>query len=347
MKKQILTILFTAIMTTTVLADNSTILFNNKSIELETPVKIAENRSYVPLREIGETILGANVLWNAANKSAILKKDEITIVVPVGSPTIKVNNTEKNLDYPAFVENGKTYVPVRAIAEGFGYSVGYSYGTISITDKQSMVLPQFSEVKTGETIAVMHTNYGDISFRFFPEYAPKAVENFITHSKNGYYNGVTFHRVINDFMIQGGDPTGTGIGGESIWGTDFEDEITPYLRNFRGALCMANAGYDTNGSQFYIVQNDDLSPFSEKDFDEYLENIKNSIGNDNFSKLWSDSVIQAYRQYGGYPSLDYGYTVFGQVIKGMDVVDSIASVSVSSDDKPVEDVIINGIDIIV
>ena len=104
----------------------------------------------------------------------------------------------------------------------------------------------------GEEIAVMHTNMGDISIRFFPEAAPKAVENFKTHAKNGYYDGLTFHRVIADFMIQGGDPNGTGTGGESIWGGKFEDEFDQKLLNITGALSMANSGPDTNGSQFFI-----------------------------------------------------------------------------------------------
>ena len=104
----------------------------------------------------------------------------------------------------------------------------------------------------GETVAIMHTTMGDISIRLFPELAPKTVENFTTHAKNGYYDGIVFHRVIKDFMIQGGDPTATGCGGESIWGRNFEDEFTPELHNLRGALSMANAGPGTNGSQFFI-----------------------------------------------------------------------------------------------
>ena len=112
----------------------------------------------------------------------------------------------------------------------------------------------FRAVKPGDTLVTMRTNMGNIQFLMFPEAAPKAVENFVTHAKNGYYNGITFHRVIEGFMIQGGDPTGTGAGGESIWGDSFEDEFSPEAHNFRGALSMANAGPGTNGSQFFIVQ---------------------------------------------------------------------------------------------
>ena len=112
---------------------------------------------------------------------------------------------------------------------------------------------QLEQPKVGEEVAIIKTNQGDIKVRLFPEVAPKAVENFKTHAKNGYYDGVGFHRVIKDFMIQGGDPEGTGRGGESIWGTPFEDEFHADFLNIKGALSMANAGPGTNGSQFFIV----------------------------------------------------------------------------------------------
>ena len=108
--------------------------------------------------------------------------------------------------------------------------------------------------------AIIKTNKGDMSFNLMPEVAPKTVENFATHAKNGYYDGLIFHRVIKDFMIQGGDPTGTGMGGESIWGKNFEDEFSIEARNYYGALSMANAGPNTNGSQFFIVQAKNVDP---------------------------------------------------------------------------------------
>ena len=104
-----------------------------------------------------------------------------------------------------------------------------------------MAAIQLSAPQKGDTLAVMHTNMGDIKIKLFPKKAPKTVENFVTHSKNGYYNGLKFHRVINDFMIQGGDPRGNGTGGESIWGGSFSDEFDPELHNLRGALSMAIA----------------------------------------------------------------------------------------------------------
>lgn len=184
----------------------------------------------------------------------------------------------------------------------------------------------------GDTIAIMHIkNYGDIKIKFFKDIAPKAVENFITHSKNGYYNGITFHRVINDFMIQGGDPTATGAGGESIWGKSFEDEFSYELVPYRGALCMANAGSNTNGSQFFIEQ---------AKYDEDMYNTLKQYG-------YPENLLEAYKMYGGSMHLFMKHTVFGQVIEGMDVVDKIAGVEVNANNsKPLTDVIIESIEIV-
>jgi peptidylprolyl isomerase len=100
----------------------------------------------------------------------------------------------------------------------------------------------------------LHTNRGDIALKLYEDKAPKACENFSTHAKNGYYDKVIFHRVIEGFMIQGGDPDGTGRGGKSIWGRTFEDEVGNGLSfNKKGILAMANAGPSTNGSQFFIT----------------------------------------------------------------------------------------------
>lgn len=101
---------------------------------------------------------------------------------------------------------------------------------------------------------ILETNLGRIELELFPEFAPKACENFATHAENGFYNGVIFHRVIKEFMIQGGDPTGTGMGGGSIWEKPFEDECCDELSfDEPGLLAMANAGPCTNGSQFFIT----------------------------------------------------------------------------------------------
>lgn len=185
----------------------------------------------------------------------------------------------------------------------------------------------FRECKAGDQIAIMKTNMGDIEFLLFPEVAPKAVENFTSLAKQGYYNGIIFHRVIKDFMIQGGDPTGTGMGGESVWGKSFEDEFSEEARNFRGALSMANAGPNTNGSQFFIVQ---AGP---ETMDERIFAMLKRQG-----KAFTNDVMEKYMEVGGTPWLDGAHTVFGQAIKGMDVVDRIGNLHVDYSDKPYEEV---------
>ncbi len=187
---------------------------------------------------------------------------------------------------------------------------------------------QLEPIKKGDTVAVLKTNMGEIKFKLFPDLAPKTVENFTTHIKNGYYNGIIFHRVIKDFMIQGGDPTGTGMGGESVFGAPFEDEFTPKLRNYRGALSMANAGPNTNGSQFFIVQCDNVP--------EGLIQQMEDIGGEAFPQ----ECVENYKNLGGTPHLDFRHSVFGQAVSGMDIVDKIANVQTGPADKPVEDVVI-------
>ena len=193
-------------------------------------------------------------------------------------------------------------------------------------------MKQLDKPQKGETMAVMHTSMGDIAIRLFADKAPKTVENFTAHAKNGYYDGLKFHRVINDFMIQGGDPRGNGTGGESIWGGSFADEFDVELHNLRGALSMANAGPNTNGSQFFIVQAKTTDP----GLIAQMKNIPDSFPAD---------TVAAYEQVGGTPHLDFRHTVFGQVYDGMDVVDAIAAVETDVNDAPLEDVIITSIDV--
>ncbi len=241
-------------------------------------------------------------------------------------------------------------------------------------------LPQFDDEKIINV--VLYTSMGDIQLELFPDVAPKAVENFLTHAKDGYYDGLTFHRVMNDFMIQGGDPLGTGTGGESIWQTPFEDEFDLSLRNFNGALAMANSGADTNGSQFFIVQNN--SPISDadiegiytsaysaflidaalkrveekqqelsaEDFELYFEAEEEKLSADMEKGVPQDfkdamePIIEQYQSVGGTPWLDDVHTVFGQVVEGMDVVNAIAATPVDANSKPITPVIIETIEVI-
>lgn len=115
--------------------------------------------------------------------------------------------------------------------------------------------PLVEAEETGGSSAILHTSLGDIHLRLYPSAAPKTVENFVTHARNGFYNNTIFHRVIRKFMIQGGDPLGDGTGGESIWGGDFEDEFSTLKHDRPYTLSMANAGPNTNRSQFFITTN--------------------------------------------------------------------------------------------
>lgn len=192
------------------------------------------------------------------------------------------------------------------------------------------MLYQFSAPQKGDTIAIMKTQMGDLSIRLFTEDAPRAVENFVAHAKNGYYDNLKFHRIINDFMIQGGDPKGTGTGGQSIWGNPFKDEFSSRTYNFRGALSMANSGPNTNGSQFFIVQKKSTNNREIQ----YLQNLK-----------YLDEIIDAYKNSGGAMWLDNKHTVFGQIFEGFDVLDKMAEVATDESDRPLEDILILGIDI--
>lgn len=211
-------------------------------------------------------------------------------------------------------------------------------------------LLQLQDIQKGDKVVTIDTNKGIVKVRLFPQVAPKAVENFVTHAKEGYYDGVTFHRVIKDFMIQGGDPEGTGAGGESIWGAPFENEVNVSLRHFRGALSMANAGPNTNGSQFFIVQNNKLDDGTKAELQKMLESQESPVDPENpngpkIKDIMSAEVLNEYIANGGTPHLDFQHTVFGQVYEGMDIVDSIAQVKTNESDKPLEDVIIKGMQV--
>ena len=239
---------------------------------------------------------------------------------------------------------------------------------------------QLEAPAAGEQVAVMHTSKGDITLRFFPEAAPKAVQNFKEHAEKGYYDGLLFHRVIQDFMIQGGDPKGNGTGGESIFGSKFEDEFDQKLLNLTGAVSMANSGPNTNGSQFFINQSN-AAAFGTRD--DYTEKAMQQQFKDSYNQLagmygsqftsqfkdwkafynsqytetyiydWIPSEVwDLYEKHGGNISLDGawrktgGHTVFAQVIEGMDVVEAIAKVSTDDNDKPLKDVTIDSIELV-
>ena len=209
----------------------------------------------------------------------------------------------------------------------------------------------------GEEIAVVETTSGTFKIRFFPEEAPKAVYNFKKLAQQGYYNDTKFHRIIESFMIQGGDPTATGLGGKSVWGDSFEDEFNENLLNITGSLSMANKGPDTNSSQFFINFNPEAPDweYQEMFYEAYKEDpdIINEYYNGCvlLNKL-SDKVKALYNEFGGnihldgaYNSAGKGHTVFGQVFEGLEVIESISKVKTDENSKPIGDVIIKSITI--
>ncbi|MBW9280484.1 MAG: peptidylprolyl isomerase [Pseudolactococcus laudensis] len=193
-----------------------------------------------------------------------------------------------------------------------------------------MTYPQTDLENYTGTVATIHTNLGDLTVKLFDDVAPKTVKNFVELAEKGYYNGVIFHRIIRDFMIQGGDPTGTGMGGESIYGEKFEDEFSENVFNIRGALSMANAGPNTNGSQFFIVQNENL-PYDKSAL------VKGG---------WPEEIAEIYTA-GGTPHLDGRHTVFGQLAnaESFETLDRIAKEPTGFQDKPENDVEIINIDV--
>ncbi|MBQ3264745.1 MAG: peptidylprolyl isomerase [Ruminococcus sp.] len=210
----------------------------------------------------------------------------------------------------------KTETQAPAAAETVAYEAKATDALLSIDDVPAQDLDaadadyQKKAPEAGEEIAVLHTNYGDIFFKFFPEVAPKAVYSFKALSQAGRYDNTIFHRITNPAtsgigVVQGGDYTNfNGTGGESAFGESYGLEISDYLSNIEGSVAMANTGLpDSNGSQFYI-----------------------NYVNDN--------------------TLDGGYTVFAQVYDGMDVVNAIAAVETGTNDRPVQDVVLESVEII-
>ena len=207
----------------------------------------------------------------------------------------------------------------------------YALEEFGLVEKQ-LHFPQVDLENVEGPVAIIKTNHGDMKMKLFPEHAPKTVANFVALAKDGYYDGIIFHRIIPEFMIQGGDPTGTGMGGQSIYGDSFEDEFSEELYNVRGALSMANAGPNTNGSQFFIVQNSKI-PYAQKELER---------------GGWPKPIAELYAAKGGTPHLDHCHTVFGQIMDDASykVLDEIANVETGAQDRPVEDVVIETIEVV-
>jgi peptidyl-prolyl cis-trans isomerase B (cyclophilin B) len=225
---------------------------------------------------------------------------------------------------------------------------------------------QFTPLVPGEELVVLHTNHGDIILRLFPQAAPLAVENFKTHAANGFYNGLIFHRVMEGFMIQGGCSLGTGTGGESIWGMGFGPEHNYDLWHFHGALAAAQTSLaESIGSQFYIVHRSHIEGGFDREFQEILNHLDNVIYPEDWDgtsphitlgDIYPREMLEHYLRVGGTPHLDFpfntqppnfGHTVFGHVVMGLDVVNSIAQTEVDGSHRPLRDAIINSVSFVV
>lgn len=233
----------------------------------------------------------------------------------------------------AFTSCGKD-IKSTAKSGGGSETTTASTGAAEIPTAENVDILNFTEPQEGDTIIEMNVkDYGTVKFRLFPEYAEKGVENFVELAKKGYYDGLKFHRVIADFMVQGGDPMGTGIGGESAWGGQFDGGTDPHLVHVSGALAYANSGSTaTDGSQFYVVT-------GTKYTDEQLKELEEKSG-----CVLSENAKKIYKEVGGAPWLDGGYTVFGQVIDGLDVFFKIQNVSVEPQSSmPYKDLIMESV----
>lgn len=275
--------------------ENVNVKLNDELLVFDTQPQIINDRTLVPMRKIFEEI-GAQVQWDDGTVNASYNDTEITLTVGDKTAVIKKADDIQNitLDTEPMLINDRTLVPLRFVGESLGLNVAWD------ENEQTVYLCKYEK-----PAAIMEVDgYGRMVIELYPEYAPKTVDNFMKLAKSGFYNGLTYHRVIKDFMIQGGDPMGTGFGGssETIEGEFAANGFTQNtLAHKRGVISMARSmQYNSASSQFFIMHQDN-----------------------------------AY--------LDGEYAAFGKVKSGIDVVDKIANVKTDANDKPLENVVISNI----
>jgi len=325
------------------------------------------SRTLVPIRAVFEA-MGYEVSWSPGGYVALSRfNDEIefnvTATIVNASSLVRVNGEYVPLGFPTMLVGHRTMARMCNLLTHLGHLVDWDVAddalTMHITSLMGSVSWDFTPgalhnqmalPEPDEEFAIIHTNLGEIHLRLFANAAPLAVENFVAHAMGGYYDGLLFHRVIDNFVIQSGCPQGDGQGGESIWGAPFGNETTPNLRHIRGALSAANTGPNSNRSQFFIVQGENLYYRFVQELEEALATQDDLAAGDTHTlgELFPSEFefIQHYLEYGGWPHLDFGHTVFGQVFYGMDVVDAIAAMQTDADDKPIEEIIIESIEIL-
>jgi cyclophilin family peptidyl-prolyl cis-trans isomerase len=212
-----------------------------------------------------------------------------------------------------------------------------------VVTTEDVTIKNFEMPAAGEKIAVINVKgYGQIKVKLFADVAAKATENFIGLADMDYYDELIFHRVIPNFVIQGGDPRGDGTGGNSMWGGRFDGGVPEGLYHFSGAIAYANSGgTDSDGSQFYIVCTDQDYTYCGGDG---MGNIVTDI--DNSGLIIPKNVLEKYKEVGGVPMLDGNYTVFGQVFEGLDVVRAISKTETDDNDKPLHQVLMENVEIV-
>lgn len=306
--------------------------FAENNADLQLPKDLAKEIRLVPWHRHSSDVV-QNGISKASGVEQVLAKEGLK---PVNAMAFGDGPNDREIfDYVGLtVAMGNAVQEIKEVADYVTGTVEEN-GIWNALEELEMVekelyFPQLNLDSVDGPVATIKTNHGDMVVKLFPDQAPLTVKNFVDLAKSHYYDGIIFHRIINDFMIQGGDPTGTGMGGESIYGGSFQDEFSEELYNLRGALSMANAGPNTNGSQFFIVQNKNF-PYSAKE-------LKRGG--------WPEAIAEAY-EAGGTPHLDRRHTVFGQLFDqaSYEVLDKIASVAVGAQDKPVEDVVIETIEV--
>ena len=306
----------------TVQASDITVKVNGEEIHPEMAPVIVEERTLVPLRAVSEA-LGCDVSWDADTKGITLCDGSNLYFTWIDKDhAFKTSATALEdttvMDVPPTIMNDYTMVPLRAISEMFGATVNWDGGTSTVTIDYTKKNVEEGLAKKFETYEKVlnqkydaYKNYaddtgnivraeiqledgGNIELELYPDIAPKTVANFVKLANENFYDGLVFHRVIKDFMIQGGDPEGSGMGGPgySIKGEFNYNGVENNLKHSRGVLSMARAQHpDSAGSQFFIMHADA-------------------------------------------PHLDGQYAAFGKLVEGEDVLDSIASIDTDWSDRP-------------
>lgn len=314
------------------------------------------------------------------------KKTITKLLAAVLTASLLLAGCSDNYSDEANADNSSgTNIPGDTNIPGTNNSSDSEYGSIKTIESPEGFTGNVGDVtlESGDTYAVITIqDFGSITVKLFPEAAPEGVKNFIDLANKGYYSGKEIHRVVADFMLQGGSQNGDGHSTEDD--PSFNVEYNTDMRHFYGALCYANAG-GINGSQFYIINNKSNKPVSEEDMQanvdyyesqmemaeeyaaaaesdeerEYYEFYRDyfaSFASTAKSQLRAlkeatDEITAKYEKVGGYPYLDGGYTVFGQTVDGFDVIDAVSAVKVEQQQSmdeishPVEKITIESVEI--